>query len=73
MNRDRLEGLWKQVGGFVGEQWGRLTNDPVRVSAGRHNQRVGRAQKIYGIFKEESRRELKQFMHRNRKWDLSNR
>jgi hypothetical protein len=35
MNRDRLQGKWKQFGGFVREQWGRLTNDRMRVIAGR--------------------------------------
>ena len=73
MNRDRLEGGWKQFGGKVKEQWGRLTNDPRRESAGRREQLAGRVQERYGLSKEEDARQLKDFLHQNRNWDLSNR
>jgi uncharacterized protein YjbJ (UPF0337 family) len=48
MNQDRFEGNWRQFGGKVKEQWGRLTNDPQRESAGRRDQRAGRIQERYG-------------------------
>jgi uncharacterized protein YjbJ (UPF0337 family) len=73
MNRDRFEGNWKQFGGKVKEQWGRLTNDPQREFGGRRGQRAGRTQERYGISKEEAARQLKDFLDRNRNWDLSNR
>lgn len=73
MNRDRLEGGWKQFGGKVKEQWGRLTHDPRRELAGRRDQLAGRVQQRYGISKEQSARELKDFLDRNRNWDLSSR
>ena len=66
MNRDRFEGKWKQLSGGVRERWGRLADDRVSVVAGRHDQAAGRAQEQYGINKEESERELRQFLHRNR-------
>ena len=72
MNRDRFEGNWKQLSGKVKEQWGRLTNDPQREFDGRRDERAGRIQKRYGISKEEAECQLKDFLERNRNWDLSN-
>jgi len=71
MNRDRLEGKWKQFSGSVREQWGRLTDDPLSVVAGRHDRLAGRYQEQYGINKEEGRRELIAFLRRNRDWNSS--
>jgi uncharacterized protein YjbJ (UPF0337 family) len=73
MNRDRIEGRWKQVSGRLREQWGMLTSDQRSVVAGRHDQLAGRAQEQYGITKEESLCQLKDFLHRNRRWNPSNR
>ncbi len=72
MNQDRFAGNWKQFGGKVKEQWGRLTNDPQRESAGRRDQLVGRNQERYGVAKEEAARQLKDFLDRNRDWNPSN-
>lgn len=73
MNRDRLEGKWKQFSGSVREQWGRLTDNRLRVIAGKHDQLAGRYQEQYGITKEEGERQLSEFLRRNRDWDLSRR
>lgn len=73
MNRDRLEGKWKQFSGSVREQWGRLTADQLSVVAGQHNQVAGRVQERYGIYKEDSERQLREFLRRNRDWDTSSR
>ncbi len=73
MNRDRVEGKWKQVSGSVRERWGRLTGDRLSVVAGQHNRRAGRCQEQYGIDKEENQRALKEFLRRNREWDPSRR
>lgn len=69
MNRDRLEGKWKQLSGSVRVQWGRLTDDRLSVVAGKHNQAASGIQERYGIYKEESERLLKEFLHRNGDWD----
>jgi uncharacterized protein YjbJ (UPF0337 family) len=49
VNRDRLEGRWKQLSGSVKEQWGRLTDVRLSVVAGKHDQLAGRYQEQYGI------------------------
>ena len=73
MNRDRLAGSWKQFSGNVKEQWGRFTHDPRCESAGRRDQLAGRVQERYGISKEKAARQLKDFLVRNRNWNLSSR
>jgi len=73
VNRDRLEGKWKQLSGSVREHWGRLTDDRLSIVAGRHNQAAGRVQERSGIYKEECERQLREFLHRNRDWDSSSR
>jgi len=73
MNHDRIEGKWKQFSGALRERWGELTGNRLRVIAGRHDQHAGKAQELYGIKKAEAQRELKEFLHRNRQWDVSSR
>jgi uncharacterized protein YjbJ (UPF0337 family) len=58
MNRDWLEGNWKQFKGRVRERWGRLTDDDLDVIAGRRDQLVGRIQELYGTSKNEFERDL---------------
>ena len=74
MNRDRFQGIGKQFGGKVKEQWGTLTSDPLAVAAGTHARLAGRIQEQRGISKEKADRQLDDFMTRNRNWwDLSKR
>jgi len=73
VNRDRIEGKWKQFSGSVREQWGRLTDDRLSVVAGKHNQVAGSIQEKCGIYKEEGERQLKEFLHRNRDCDSTSR
>jgi len=73
MNRDRLEGKWKQLSGCVREQWGNLTGDWLSVVAGKHSRSAGIYQEQYGINMEQGERQLKEFLHRNRHWDVSSR
>ena len=73
MNRDRIEGNWKQLSGKVKERWGQFTDDQQCVAGGRRDQLGGRAQEQSGIAKEESRWQLEDFLYRNREWNPSKR
>lgn len=73
MNRDRMEGKWRQVTGQVKEYWGMLTGDPPVAVAGRRKQLAGRIQERRGISKQQAARQLRDFMCRNRDWYPSNR
>jgi len=73
MNRDRVEGNWKQLRGNLREQWGKLLGNESGVDAGRRDQLAGSIQVRQGISKEEIERQLSDFLDRNRDWDLSKR
>tara|TARA_R110002096_G_scaffold173781_9_gene348848 strand:- start:5466 stop:5651 length:186 start_codon:yes stop_codon:yes gene_type:complete len=61
MNRDQLEGNWKQVKGKVQEQWGKLTNDDMDTINGKAEQLEGKIQERYGKSKEEAKKEVDTF------------
>jgi uncharacterized protein YjbJ (UPF0337 family) len=58
MNRDWLEGNWKQARGKVRERWGKLTDDDLDVIAGRRDQLIGRIQELYGNTRDEVARDI---------------
>ena len=70
MNRDRFEGVWKQFSGRVKEKWCRRIDDVAGVVAARRDQRAGWIQEGRGISKETVERQLKEFLVRNRYWNL---
>ena len=72
MNQDRFAGIWKQFRGKLNERWGKLANNPLVVTAGTLDQFDGRIQERYGVSKEAAARQLKDFLDRNRNWNLSN-
>lgn len=65
MNRDRIEGNWKQLKGKVREQWGKLTDDQLDQIAGKRDQLVGRIQETYGIERDEAERQVTDWESRN--------
>lgn len=56
MNRDQIEGKWKQLKGKAQEKWGKLTDDDLDVIEGNREQLEGKLQERYGYTKEEARR-----------------
>ena len=65
MNRDRVQGQWKQIKGKVKERWGKLTDDDLDVIAGRREQLLGRIQERHGIARQEAERQVNDFEARN--------
>lgn len=61
MNRDRIEGQWRQLKGRVRERWGKLTDDDLDRIGGKRDQLVGTLQNMYGIAREEVERQVKEF------------
>lgn len=49
MNRDIVQGNWKQFKGKVQVRWGMLIGDYLRVISGRSTQLAGERQQAYGI------------------------
>lgn len=73
MNQDRFAGICKQIRGKAKACWGELTNDALAVAAGTRDHLAGRIQERYGITKDMAARQLRDFLNRNRHWDLSHR
>jgi uncharacterized protein YjbJ (UPF0337 family) len=65
MNRDQLEGNWKQIAGKVKEQWGKLTDDDLAKIAGKREQLEGKLQERYGLSKEQIKKQVEDFMTRH--------
>ena len=66
MNKDRLEGNWKQLSGAVKEQWGKLTDDDLEQIDGKSDRLVGRLQERYGLARDDAQREVDRFTSHNR-------
>ena len=73
MNRDQVEGRFRQATGKMKEHWGLLSRDAFIADAGRRDQLFGRIQERRGNSHEEFSRQLRDFMRRNRNWNLLNR
>ena len=64
MNKDTIEGNWKQLKGKVQHQWGKLTDDDYDVIAGRSTELAGRIQERYGVTREEAEKQVKDWESR---------
>ena len=64
MNKDTIEGNWKQLKGKVQQQWGKLTDDDFDVIAGRGTELAGRIQERYGISRDEAEKQVKDWQSR---------
>ena len=63
MNRDILEGQWKQLKGKVKQQWGRLTDDELDQVSGAYEELTGLIQERYGYTREEAMNEVDMFLN----------
>lgn len=61
MNKDIIEGNWKQLKGSIQEKWGKLTDDDLDVIAGNREIMSGKIQERYGIAKDKAEAQLKEW------------
>ncbi|MGM0450717.1 MAG: CsbD family protein [Pseudomonadota bacterium] len=61
MNKDTIEGNWKELKGRAKQQWGKLTDDQLDVIAGRRDQLAGEIQQAYGVSRDEAEKQVKDF------------
>lgn len=66
MNWDIVAGNWNQFKGKVKAQWGKLTDDQLKVIGGKRDVLSGKIQEAYGITKDEADKQVKQFEDLNR-------
>ncbi len=58
MNRDQIEGNWKQLIGEIRQEWGKLTDDDIDYMEGSYEKMVGRIQERYGVAREDVERQV---------------
>lgn len=58
MNKDQLEGKWKQVKGSFKQKYGKLTDNDVTYAEGKFDEMLGRLQEKTGKTKEELKSEI---------------
>ncbi|PWC13283.1 hypothetical protein B4923_08700 [Brenneria roseae subsp. americana] len=66
MNKDQTSGNWKQLKGKAKEQWGKLTDDDLKIIEGKRDQLVGKIQERYGYEQEAAEKEVKDWESRNK-------
>ena len=62
MNKNILEGKWKQLRGSIREKWGELTNDDLDQIAGNSDRLAGLLQEKYGYTQMEAERQIEDFL-----------
>jgi uncharacterized protein YjbJ (UPF0337 family) len=65
MNRDVLEGKWKQLRGKARQQWGKLTDDQLDQINGSYDRLIGFLQEQYGYSVDKARMEVDNFLQRH--------
>jgi uncharacterized protein YjbJ (UPF0337 family) len=63
MNRDQLEGKWKQMKGEAKVQWGKLTDDDLDQVSGNSEKLIGRVQERYGYERDQAEKEVDAFLN----------
>lgn len=63
MNDDKIKGQWKQLQGKLKAQWGKLTDDDLKVADGNTDYLAGKLQERYGIARDEARKQVDDFNH----------
>jgi uncharacterized protein YjbJ (UPF0337 family) len=64
MNDDKVKGQWKQLAGKAKAQWGKLTDDDLKVAEGNSEYLAGKIQERYGIQRDEAKKQVKEFSSR---------
>ena len=58
MNKDILQGKWKQLKGKAKQQWGKLSDDDLDRVEGSRDELIGMIQERYGRSREEAEKEV---------------
>jgi len=65
MNRDIVEGIWKQFKGKVKAQLGKLSDEHLDAIFARRLEVAGKVQEGYGIAKDETRKQVERYADQN--------
>jgi uncharacterized protein YjbJ (UPF0337 family) len=65
MNKDIIQGNWKELKGKVKQQWADLTDDEITRMTGTRQELEGVLQKNYGFQKDRIEKEIDSFLKKN--------
>lgn len=60
MEKDVIQGNWKQLSGKLKERWGKLTDDDLIRAQGNQEYLLGKLQEHYGLAKDKAQQHLKE-------------
>ena len=66
MNWDQIKGNWNQLKGKAQKEWGKLTDDDMKIIEGEQTQLVGRIQERYGYTREQAEKAVAEWHERSR-------
>lgn len=61
MNKDTMQGNWKEIKGKIKSKWAKLTDNDIDEVEGNLENLAGKIQKKYGYAKEKAEEEFKSF------------
>lgn len=64
MNWDHIEGNWKQFSINAKDEWGKLSFDELDVIAGKRAHLLGKIQETYGISRDETEKQIRDWQER---------
>lgn len=67
--KNYLEGNWHQAKGKISKKWGKITDNELEETLGRHEEVIGSLQKHYNLSYEEAKRDLEEFLNQDRPLD----
>ncbi|MCB2180294.1 CsbD family protein [bacterium] len=62
MNKDILQGNWKQLKGRLKEKWGEFTDDELTQINGKKDVLAGKLQEKYGMTRKQADQEINDFL-----------
>lgn len=66
MNKNIIQGKWKEIKGRLQQQWGKLSDDEISKLRGSYDELSGMLQKKYGYDQERTHKEIEQFLKSNK-------
>lgn len=58
MNWDQIAGTWHEVAGKAKVEWAKLTDDDLKLVAGKREALAGKLQKHYGLLKADAEKQI---------------